>query len=157
MSCSYFERQRLGPYLRAALVFLVMYSFLPHKELRFVFPVIPIFNMAAAVGLARLYTHKAKWKYLYVKRERGERGERRERRMSNRIPQHKYLLFWYRILLAGAIGVLTVSHLASWGFLATSAANYPGGHAFASLHALEFENHPVCLLLFSSAFCFFID
>lgn len=34
-----------------ALAFVCLYSYLPHKELRFVLPVMPIFTLCAAVGL----------------------------------------------------------------------------------------------------------
>ena len=42
------------PYTIPVLGFVVMYSFLGHKEMRFIFPAMPIFNLAAAVGMARL-------------------------------------------------------------------------------------------------------
>ena len=36
------------------LVYVSLYSFLPHKELRFVFPALPMLYMAAAVGLDQI-------------------------------------------------------------------------------------------------------
>ncbi|CAI5721573.1 unnamed protein product [Peronospora effusa] len=36
-------------------VYLVLYSFLPHKALCFIFNAIPILNMVSAVGFAKLY------------------------------------------------------------------------------------------------------
>ncbi|KAG7383812.1 dolichyl-P-Man:Man(7)GlcNAc(2)-PP-dolichol alpha-1,6-mannosyltransferase [Phytophthora pseudosyringae] len=41
-------------------VYLGLYSFLPHKELRFIFNAIPILNMVSAVGLAKLYRNRHK-------------------------------------------------------------------------------------------------
>ncbi|KAL6130555.1 hypothetical protein ACLB2K_068934 [Fragaria x ananassa] len=48
--------------------FVVLYSKLPHKELRFIIGSIPIFNLSAAVAAARIYNNRKKtfWKFLYV-------------------------------------------------------------------------------------------
>ena len=35
--------------------FVVLYSFLPHKEIRFIFPALPMFNVCAAYGMSRLH------------------------------------------------------------------------------------------------------
>eukprot|EP00971_Amphidinium_carterae_P097939 1937851-Amphidinium_carterae.1 len=43
------ERRVRTPAL-AALAFVILYSALAHKELRFLFPVLPLFNVAAAAG-----------------------------------------------------------------------------------------------------------
>ena len=42
-----------------ALSYVSLYSFLPHKEARFIFPVLPYFNVMAAAGLDRLRKQKA--------------------------------------------------------------------------------------------------
>ncbi|KUF80147.1 Dol-P-Man:Man(7)GlcNAc(2)-PP-Dol alpha-1 [Phytophthora nicotianae] len=41
-------------------VYLGLFSFLPHKELRFIFNAIPILNMGSAVGLAKLFRNRSK-------------------------------------------------------------------------------------------------
>jgi len=50
------ERRILTP----VVCFLMLYSFLPHKELRFVWYSVPIFNVVAAVGFNRLLNNKDK-------------------------------------------------------------------------------------------------
>jgi alpha-1,6-mannosyltransferase len=40
----------LGP----AIIFVGLYSILPHKELRFIFPALTYFNLAGAFGLAKM-------------------------------------------------------------------------------------------------------
>jgi hypothetical protein len=46
--------RRTWPVAVPALVFLAVHSAIPHKELRFLFPVLPFFLLGAAVGLAGL-------------------------------------------------------------------------------------------------------
>ncbi len=40
--------------LSPALIFVGLYSILPHKELRFIFPALTLLNLAAAVGLSKM-------------------------------------------------------------------------------------------------------
>jgi len=37
-----------------ALIFVGLYSFLPHKELRFIFPALTLLNLGGAIGLAKM-------------------------------------------------------------------------------------------------------
>jgi GPI mannosyltransferase 3 len=46
--------RRTWPVALPALLFLAVHSAIPHKELRFLYPVLPIFLLCAAVGLAAL-------------------------------------------------------------------------------------------------------
>jgi alpha-1,6-mannosyltransferase len=48
-----FDKQWLQ-YIVPVIGFIILYSFLGHKEMRFIFPAVPILNMAAAVGMARI-------------------------------------------------------------------------------------------------------
>ncbi|KAL0484600.1 alpha-1,6-mannosyltransferase [Acrasis kona] len=55
--------RKTGTLLASALLFVFLYSFLPHKELRFILPSVPIFNLVAATGINRL---KRINKFLYM-------------------------------------------------------------------------------------------
>ena len=46
----YFIVQIISP----ALIFVGLYSLLPHKELRFIFPALTLFNLSGAVGLSKM-------------------------------------------------------------------------------------------------------
>lgn len=43
----------LGP----ALIFVGIFSLLPHKELRFIMPSLTLFNIAGAYGLSKMYAY----------------------------------------------------------------------------------------------------
>lgn len=47
--------RRARPLLWVALGFTLLYSALPHKEVRFLFPALPLWNLAAALSLQRLW------------------------------------------------------------------------------------------------------
>ena len=55
----FFER-RVRPVMFVCAFYVGLYSFLPHKELRFIFPTLPLFNLAAATVLARAWNNRAK-------------------------------------------------------------------------------------------------
>lgn len=57
------ERRTWGP-VYTSLAFVALYSMLPHKELRFIFPALPLLNTAAAAGVARCFRMKGAAKML---------------------------------------------------------------------------------------------
>lgn len=59
-----FESRARGPAL-VALTFVVLYSLLPHKELRFLFPALPLITAAGAAGGARLLRFKSSFLYSF--------------------------------------------------------------------------------------------
>ncbi|GAQ78841.1 alpha-1,6-mannosyltransferase [Klebsormidium nitens] len=62
-----FLDRRAGSLLWPILLFVSLYSYLPHKELRFIFPAFPIFNTSAAVAIERIRINWHKswlWKLL---------------------------------------------------------------------------------------------
>eukprot|EP01105_Mastigella_eilhardi_P026234 TRINITY_DN7478_c0_g1_i1.p1 TRINITY_DN7478_c0_g1~~TRINITY_DN7478_c0_g1_i1.p1 ORF type:complete len:708 (+),score=175.65 TRINITY_DN7478_c0_g1_i1:48-2126(+) len=101
----YYEPKRLGYLLRPVVAFLVLYSFLPHKELRFIIHVAPVLNTAAAVGMA------------YTWRQLSKRGS---------------VKVFLGIL---AMFTLCFSFTLSCVMLIVSSYNYPGAPGLALVHA----------------------
>jgi len=98
------------PVLVPAFGFVFLYSFLGHKETRFLFPVLPLFNLAAAIGLDRI-----------LRLAFPPDGKEKSGSILCRV---------------GAVGVLVLLLLtwfSSLFFVAVSHYNYPGGNALASL------------------------
>ncbi|CAH1416242.1 unnamed protein product [Lactuca virosa] len=60
--------RRLSFYILPVLSFIILYSKLPHKELRFIISSVPIFNLSAAVAASRIYNNRKKsfWNLLYI-------------------------------------------------------------------------------------------
>ncbi|KAN0007413.1 hypothetical protein ACTFIU_000612 [Dictyostelium citrinum] len=93
-------------YLLPILLFIGIYSILPHKEIRFIFYSIPIINLISAIGATKL------WNY----------GKLRKNR-------------WFKLLISLiTIGILIGNSLLSLFSLYVSSLNYPGGHSMISLH-----------------------
>ncbi|XP_026389911.1 dol-P-Man:Man(7)GlcNAc(2)-PP-Dol alpha-1,6-mannosyltransferase-like [Papaver somniferum] len=57
--------RRMLRYILPVFSFILLYSKLPHKELRFIIGAVPIFNLSAAVAASRLYNNRNKgvWKW----------------------------------------------------------------------------------------------
>ena len=95
------------------IAFLSLYSFLPHKELRFILPVFPMLALAAAMGISKLWRTSAKVKASALG----------------------------AAFRAGIVAAIACSFVLSSIFFLASRENYPGGHALRKLHS-EFEPHP---------------
>ncbi|KAL5748453.1 hypothetical protein ACOSP7_025494 [Xanthoceras sorbifolium] len=60
--------RRVLSFVIPVLSFVLLYSKLPHKELRFIISSVPIFNLSAAVAASRIYMNRKKpfWKLINV-------------------------------------------------------------------------------------------
>ncbi|KAH7659253.1 Dolichyl-P-Man:Man(7)GlcNAc(2)-PP-dolichol alpha-1,6-mannosyltransferase protein [Dioscorea alata] len=60
--------RRLWQYIVPVFSFVLIYSKLPHKELRFIIGAVPIFNVAAAITASRVYNNRKKtlWRWIYI-------------------------------------------------------------------------------------------
>ncbi|XP_008460078.1 dol-P-Man:Man(7)GlcNAc(2)-PP-Dol alpha-1,6-mannosyltransferase isoform X2 [Cucumis melo] len=63
-----FLDKRVLPFVLPVLCFILLYSKLPHKELRFIISSVPMFNLSAAIAANRIYNNRQKtfWKLLYL-------------------------------------------------------------------------------------------
>ena len=102
-----------------ALLYVSLYSGLPHKELRFLLPVVPLFNLCAACGGARLLGGATSGG--------GGGGGGPLRGLAAKLARRAPAL--------ALAGLLAVSAAGSAVMLRASALNYPGGYAFEQLHA----------------------
>lgn len=106
--CGALVEKRVRPAFFVALGFVLLYSNLGHKELRFLFPVLPLWNLSAAAAIVKL----------------------REKRRSSRKKVFWHLV-WLVLSAALIAGMGTVIIAA-----AASRINYPGGMALKRLHEL---------------------
>lgn len=96
------------PYLTPVVGFIALYSNLGHKEMRFIFPALPILNLAAASTLARL--------------------------VDLAFPsKDKRPTIAGRVLCFCGVICLLATMLGSLTFASVSKANYPGGEALLRL------------------------
>ncbi|KAJ5769942.1 uncharacterized protein N7511_001993 [Penicillium nucicola] len=91
--------------LMPGLTFVALYSFMPHKEWRFIVYIIPSVTAAAALGAGYLWTHRDRSVLMGV----AARGL--------------------------SLSVLITACLSSFVLLPASTVNYPGGRALDALHS----------------------
>ena len=124
--------RRARPALTCACFFVATYSLLPHKELRFVLPANPLFNACAGVAVDRCV-----FRALGASARKKTDGDTSDdtsatRRMKGAVPT--------RVLPALAVfGLWALSVAAHFVFAIAARKNYPGGVAFARLHARDRE------------------
>lgn len=112
-------RKVVGSMLAPALVFVCLYSGLRHKELRFVFYVLPILNAAAAVALEEAV--------------RGVRGGIKYGK-GELIGRKRIKGFAVGLFAMATLGLSVLQTIVS---TAASSWNYPGAYALRAMHEKE--------------------
>ena len=107
-------------YISPILGFVVLYSFLGHKEMRFIFPALPMLNLGAAIGMSKL-TQLAF-----------------PPRLTNK--DKEYFVSWIgRIGFGCGLISIGLTLIGSLVFVITSKENYSGGDALGEL-SLHIQN-----------------
>ena len=105
--------------------FILIYSFLPHKEIRFIFPAIPMFNVCSAYAMSKLHQMSFSDSYYHE---------------SLKSKRRNYKLLILRGIYLCGLGSIACTLLGSMIFMNISKENYPGGVALERLrHHLEQE------------------
>ena len=123
-----YAERRVRALLACATFYVGAYSFLPHKELRFIFPALPLMNAAAAAAAARVWTNRGKI-YLYYFGETTKvtttkgRSSSRNRTSSSSSRRRSW---WWTVVALGVAGAWALSIAAHLVFAMAARDNYPG-------------------------------
>ena len=94
------------------ILYSILYSFLPHKETRFLFPIVPPITAAAAIGAAYVFNHRHRNQF--------------------------YRFLTYALILSTLLTGI-ISHAILLPF---SSLGYPGAHALLDLHTIVARDGP---------------
>ena len=113
-------------YFLPVVGFLALYSILPHKEVRFIFVILPLLNCLAAKGMHLLH-------HLMVDTLGGDHDGTKQGQFTK--------ISLKRLLYFGGLGTILLTFFGSQLFVAVSQQNYPGGDALLRL-AEDLEHLP---------------
>lgn len=126
-------KPRVRPVVFPSIVFVAIYSILPHKELRFVLYTIPTINAAAAVTIIDAVRTG-------MKAMRGYAGSDKERSyISRRNSALRFLL--YLSIFMVAIATTLASMVQTIISTAASRYNYPAAYALQKMHVAEKQTY----------------
>jgi alpha-1,6-mannosyltransferase len=118
------QPRRLAQLLFAPTAFVALYSFMPHKELRFVLYVVPLLAVCAGVALDRAVAN-------------AQRAYRAACDPQKAAPASRWRHY---AALALGVGAVLATALSTVAFSHVSSLNYPGGVAFARAHRLLLQS-----------------
>jgi alpha-1,6-mannosyltransferase len=108
------------PAFVVALGYVLLYSNLGHKEVRFLFPVLPLFTLCAAAALQALI-------------HRSFCSSTQKKKQKKKKPMSRWL---FRLMFLVSIGGIAAGSVITVIGTIASKYNYPGGVAFLSLHTI---------------------
>lgn len=120
----------LLPFFLPILGYIALYSFLPHKEIRFIFPAIPMLNVFAAYGMSRL--HKVAFPFIDGGKNVPEKYSSADRNCASNAYGFNFHWIGFIMWLCG-IGTILTTMIGSQLFIRLSMENYPGGEALNRL------------------------
>ena len=112
--------------------FVALYSCLGHKEVRFLFPALPLANVVSGIGLSRLHT----WHWQTGNSQKKKDDDIDEIHEQQQSPWNYLIRRWAYMI---ALGLLILSFVASTAFVAVSHRNYPGGTAMEHLASITID------------------
>jgi len=139
-------------YITPAIAFVVLYSILPHKELRFIFPALPLLTMAGGVGMDRVLPADSSvlWYPLNLLHPDPATNKMKKLDRQRLLTISSYLIYRSAASLIVLLNLVAMMLLSS-ALLSASSRNYPGAEALDRLlkqHIpMDLAEHPTHLPL----------